>query len=294
MQPFKPLAAVLPAFMVAFLLSAPAKAENSKGLVLSYEMWQGGFQPFKIELRLNNSTSDYRAGFVAETSGVVGWAYPYRVQARSQGRNGGDRLWPASFQSAMRKPGDQRSRWITYRDGVPEPRFDPPRNGTSNDEPTGDQIAGTMDPVSGLVSVIDRVRKSGRCAGTAPVYDGKKLYLLHASDHGTRRLESTEYGVFAGEAMVCRVQVQRVAGFRKKKKRFGLQYMPKNLDILMAPVASGYGPVPVRMEGESDLGSIVIHLVSVGRDTEAWEAMAPNGGKKGRSNPDREGRPEHR
>ncbi len=294
MQPFKPLAAVLSAALAALMLSAPAGAQNPKGLVLSYEMWQGGFQPFKIEFRINNSTSDYRAAFLAETSGVVGWAYPYRVQALSQGRNGDDRLWPASFQSAMRKPGDQRARWITYRDGMPEPRFDPPRNGTANDEPTGEQIADTMDPVSGLLSVIERVNKSGRCAGTVPVYDGKKLYLLHANDRGTRRLEASKYGVFAGEAMVCRVHVQRVAGFREKKKRFGLQYMPKSLDILMAPVAQGYGPVPVRMEGESDLGGIVIHLVSVGRDTEAWEAMAPKSGKRDRTNRSFRDGPEHR
>ena len=133
-----------------------------------------------------------------------------------------------------------------------------------------------MDPVSGLVAVIDRVRNGGRCAGVTPVFDGKRAYNLHAVDRGTRHVKSNDYGVFEGKASICRLSVEKVAGFRKKrKKRFAVQYLPENLDIWFASAVPGHGPVPVRMEGRTDLGGVVIHLVKVDRDPKIWEAMLP-------------------
>ena len=296
MRSLKPFAVMIALLAATAVLAGPARASVERGIVLSYEMWQGGLQPFKIEFRIADSKTGYRAALLAETSGVVGWAYPYRVQSLSEGRFSRDGLNPDSYRSTMRKPGKERLRWINYgTDGRPEAGFDPPRKGTSDDEPTEAEIAGTVDPISGLVAVIDRVRDSGRCAGVVPVYDGKKVFHLQVTDQGTKRLESNEYGVFNGKATVCRVQVKRVAGFRKKKRnRFGLRYLPEDLDIWFAPAVAGHGPVPVRIEGKADLGQIVIHLVKVDRNPSTWEAMLPKDRTKGRPEARENERSNHR
>jgi hypothetical protein len=57
---------------------------------------------------------------------------------------------------------------------------------------------------------------------------------------------------------LCRVVVNKLAGFRDRGGEGGL---PAIINVWLASVADSEPMVPVRLEGKSALGNMIIHLV---------------------------------
>lgn len=242
-------AVLVPALLPAVLAPPSARAaETGRELTLAYEMWKGGFHGLSFEARLFQSRAAYRIAFSARTEGLIGWLYPYRVETRSAGLVGDAGIRALSYRSESRSRGKERRRMVRYLvDGPagPDDRRDP-------------RAAGTQDPASAVFAVIEAFARAGRCEGVVPVFDGKRRYDLVLSHLGQATLRPSRYALYSGPAVLCRVRMTRHSGF--KKKRAG--GFPSEIKLWLAPAVEGGPALPVRLEGKSDLGSLVVHLVA--------------------------------
>ena len=254
----------LPLLLVAVLAAAlPFKsgfAEAPKSLLLSYDMWEGGLHALSLETRMKRGESTYSVKFSARTRGLAWLVHPFSLRAQTDGVADEHGLRPLHYRSTSEKRGKTRRQEITYReDGSLNVHREPKKAGKRKNRVPEDMTSGTLDPASALLSVIEAFARVGRCEGSMPVYDGRRRYDLLVTPAGLRDLKAKGYGMYSGPATVCRIAVEQLAGFKKKKR--GKNRFPSVIDVWLAPVAGNDLAVPVRLEGKTDRGQMILHLV---------------------------------
>lgn len=248
------LSAVLPA--------ATGAAETPGRVSLSYHLWEGGLHAFSFETRLDRGDDTYSVKLAARTEGLVKLLYPFKLSARTDGIADEDGLRPTHYRSTSKKRGKKRRQDITYlNDGSLEVRVEPQKDARREREMPEMLKTGTLDPASAVFSIIEAFTRVGRCQGSIPVYDGRRRYDLVVTELGARDLQPSSYGIYSGPATVCQVAVEPLAGFKKKNKKRSDRAIPSTVRVWMAPVAEGEVAVPVRLEGRTDMGRMVLHLV---------------------------------
>ena len=236
------------------------RAEVPESLSLSYDMWEGGLHALSLETRMNRGKSAYSVKFSVRTRGLAWLVHPFSLKAQTDGVADEHGLRPLHYRSTSEKRGKTRRQEITYLDdGSLDVRREPKKNGKPKNRVPEDLTLGTLDPASALLSIIEAFARVGRCEGSIPVYDGKRRYDLLVTQGGSRNLKSKGYGMYSGPATVCRIAVEQLAGFKKKKNRKGR--FPSAIDVWLAPLAGGEPAVPVRLEGKTDRGKMILHLV---------------------------------
>lgn len=254
----------------AMLSGAATAAEAPRSYSLTYDLWQGGFNALVLETEIKNNGTGYRAEFEAHTNGLVGFFYPYSVEARSSGLASDPFLEPQSFRTDSVKSGKKRRQEIVYRDdGSLDVRHDPPREFKKRERVPKALMLGTVDPISAVYSVLATVERLGSCEANVPVFDGRRRYDVQVSQGGQVDLAPSKYGIYSGPTTLCHVSVQRLAGFKTKKSA---SHLPVTLDVWLAPIIEGAPAVPVRMEGVNSLGHMVVHLASTSSEKSARQA----------------------
>ena len=103
-------------FLVGLVwLFATASASASERLVLSYELWKGGFHALDLKAGLMQGSESYSVDFSARTRGFIGWIYPYLLEGEAGGKLGATGPQPAQFASLARSGDPERRRAISYR-----------------------------------------------------------------------------------------------------------------------------------------------------------------------------------
>ncbi len=246
----------------AILPAATVSAEAPRSISLSYHLWEGGLHAFSFETRLNRGDNTYSVNLSARTEGLVELLYPFKLKARTDGIADEYGLRPTHYRSTSKKRGKKRRQDITYlNDGSLDVRIEPEKDAKRLAEMPETLTFGTLDPASAVFSIIEAFTHVGRCEGSIPVYDGRRRYNLVVTQVGERTLRPSSYGMYSGPATVCRVAVEPLAGFKKKKKKRSNRAFPSTVKVWMAPVAEGEVAVPVRLEGKTGMGRMVLHLV---------------------------------
>jgi hypothetical protein len=112
-----------------------------------------------------------------------------------------------------------------------------------------------------LLSFLRTVGREGRCAGTWPVWDGRRRFDIAVADAGEAQLEASDAAIYAGPALRCRVTFTPIAGFRRPVD----EIEPRPALVWLGPVAGSTLPVPVRAEAETEWGTLTVDLVDDGR-----------------------------
>ena len=260
MSKFRIRGLLLAALLAAALPFEAASAEAPGSLSLSYDMWEGGLHALSFKTRMNRDESNYSVKLSVRTRGLAWLLHPYSLKAQTEGVADETGLRPLHYRSTSEKRGKTRRQEINYLDdGSLDVRIEPKKNGRRKNRVPDHLTFGTLDPASALYSIIEAFARVGRCEGSIPVYDGRRRYDLLVTQAGARTLRSNGYGMYSGPATVCRIAVEQLAGFKKKKRRAGR--FPSTVEVWLAPVAAGEQPVPVRLEGKTDRGHMVLHLV---------------------------------
>jgi hypothetical protein len=122
---------------------------------------------------------------------------------------------------------------------------------------------GTIDPVSVLVAANHAVTKGDRpCSGKAPVFDGRRRFNLVMVDDGVAAVEPTQYSVFSGPAVRCRVTMERLGGFMSNP-RFNAEAENRVHLLYLARFGERGLWFPVRLESESTYGNVVGHMIAI-------------------------------
>ncbi len=250
---------LLAAVMTAVLPIKTSTAEAPKSLRLAYDMWEGGLHALSLETRMKRGENAYSVKFSVRTRGLAWLVHPFSLKAQTEGVADQHGFKPLRYLSTSEKRGKTRRQEITYRkDGSLDVHREPKKSGKRKNRVPEELTSGTLDPASALLSIIDAFARVGRCDGSIPVFDGRRRYDLRVTSSGTRDLKAKGYGMYSGPATVCRISVEQLAGFKKKKKRKGR--FPSAIDVWLAPVAGDIA-VPVRLEGKTDRGKMILHLV---------------------------------
>lgn len=254
-----------PALILLLCATAlPARAAPGP-LTLRFEGYGSGLPLLEASLRLDRQEGRYAVHVSARGNSLVdlltGWSY----EAEARGLLAGAAPRPESFRSERRLRGRHRAMRLSYGPGggvqveaVPEQS--PEDAGAVPPE----HRPGTLDPVSGVFGVFTAAAAQG-CAGTFPVFDGRRRYDLRLSEGERVVLPPGRNGRYGGPALRCRVTMHPVAGFESDRDEgdFFEYGQDREVTAWFAPAGPGGEILPVRMQTELAWSNFILHLVSV-------------------------------
>ena len=252
----------LTAGVVLAALAAPsADADPAAGMALDYRLYVGGLHALSLTTRLSGSSEadDYHMAVSARTDGLVARIIAASYVAEANGTTAGAVAMPARFRGTANDEDEgERSVTLTWSDSVPTVVFDPAAE--APDTPLGDDlIAGTVDPTSAVLTLMQTLAANGSCEARIRVFDGKRRYDMVSRHGGDWLLKATDYNAYGGPASECVVAIERLAGFRKRRLA---QRYPSEFSIYLGRVRDDLPPVPVRLHTSNLFGAIRVHLVA--------------------------------
>ncbi|WP_207476393.1 DUF3108 domain-containing protein [Arenibaculum pallidiluteum] len=267
-------------------------------LRLDYGIHLGGIRALTARLDLALAPTGYGIDLDIQPVGLFRALAPWRSSAVVSGALvsgepvpdsaapsrgiGASPLEPRSYRLTDSWRGDAKIVTLSYdgRGGVEamtEPRREDER---SEDERVPVELTrDTYDPLSALLALVARTAGGQACDSAVPVYDGRRRYEMRLVPRGTQEIAKTSHSVFGGPAQRCEVRQTLVAGKPWKKRVFDPEASRRTPPaLLVAPLAPGSMPVPVRIEMESALGTLVVTLENVDRTVQTAELPEPAAG----------------
>jgi hypothetical protein len=275
------LAALLLGLVATPTLAAPEAAARgateasahvaSPELDLQYDVYYSLLHLLTIESRTKVEPDVYSLESRMETVGLLGALFPWTYRSEVHGRIDGVKLEPDVFSSHSEIR--ERVQQVSLRYGAGGPQVDEltPFDGSflgqayTRDEVPAALRAGTIDPLTEIVSVSRQLARGEGCAGVRNVFDGLRRYDVVYQDLGETDLASSSYDAFSGRARECRSVLKPIAGFWRSKDE--QQDAETSITAWMMPPRPGLEPVPVRMSVEGERGTLSIHLTKVSSAT---------------------------
>ena len=232
---------------------------------LAYKLYVGGLNALNFDTRVALGDGGYDIRLQARTSGWIGSLWPFVLEGRAEGARGeAGALQPARFATAN-VWGDNGKRWVRMdypaADGPPEVTAEPEPSQDDRSVVPAEARSGTRDPISAIYGLI--LGSGAVCAGTQQIFDGRRRYDVSAENLGAAEVPESSYAIYAGTATKCRITVQKVTGFWEKyesKRRY-----PDKIDVWLARVAEDLPPLPVRIETDTLVGALRVHLSEITR-----------------------------
>jgi len=260
----------IPIYLIALFFSAvsftlPGRAGSDvarlQRLELAYNIYLGGFLAGSIDVTIASDGKRYRINNVARSHGVLDFLVNFRRQNDVMGQIIEHAAMPSEYAASGVWAGEARSVLVNYSDAKGL-RFTARPNALEDErEPVSPKLlSGTVDPFSALYQAILRYEEGKKCDGTSKVFDGRRRYDFLFAAVASRPVAGP---LFSGSAYVCRVRQIPIAGFAK---RAWLPHLmrPEWTDIWVAKVQDGLPALPVRLEADAGLGSMVVKLMAIG------------------------------
>jgi len=225
------------------------------------------------DVRMDVRRQSYDMKLDAGTEGFIGTLFPWRATIRTNGGTQGGHFRPRSY-----------TEHSTWKDGlkVTEMRYDAQGraikmvtkvdDGRAEEQAVDDVLArNAVDLLTGALVMLQSVKVKGRCAGSFPIFDGKRRYNITLTDAGEEMVTPSQYSSFRGLARRCTLRVDPVAGFKKKDEKRGWLAVQNHTEarhmlptLWLARARGAATAIPVRMEIASAYGSVVAHLMDGG------------------------------
>ncbi|MFT5180131.1 MAG: hypothetical protein ACI8S3_000002 [Alphaproteobacteria bacterium] len=236
----------------------PAATLAGDGFRLSYDVYKSGFRALSLDFDVALDGDGYRTDARLESAGIIGLLFAWRLDAVSKGQMQNASVVPQDHRFANHWRGRVRTVEIGYEAGVPsQVRAEPPYGEDAKRAVSADLLPGAVDPMSAVTAIVLENATGALCRPTTAVYDGRRRYDAQLTPLGAKILKASNYAPYAGPAEGCRLNFQRIAGFKEGDDR--MQKM--SIDIWLADVGAGRGKVPVRLELNTPWGVGFAHLV---------------------------------
>ncbi len=255
--------ALLPAILVTSPTMSLAVSESDtkeKVLSLDYEAYFGGMHVGSGRANIAVEKDGYRVDGLARARGILDWYSGWRGKAQSYGdlRNWADPA-PKVHENMGNWKGEDRAIKLTFLgDGeIDVEQESPPDENELTPIPEG-ALDNTIDPISALVGMSGVLAEGGACEGELKLYDGRRRFDLAMTDAGTRIMAPNDYNIYEGEARVCRVEINRIGGFRIEQSQYSKT--ARDRTVLIAQPFAEAPPIPVRVDVQTAFGTLVVHL----------------------------------
>ncbi|WP_249193680.1 DUF3108 domain-containing protein [Gluconobacter wancherniae] len=258
---------LLGAFSAAALClgSLPASGQEANASTVAsegptgsdYAVYVHGLHVLNVSASYQLQPWGYGATTHLESAGFASWFLKMRITTQAQGHFTENRISPISYESSGFSRGTVRHVKLVYHDGTPSVEILEPRENDREQVPS-DQLAHTVDTLSGVAHLLHTLTTTGKCNGTEMVFDG--LRLTHMTIHGpvTDAIPQDHGELYSGPALRCDFIGQQVAGFVKDSPNRNKMSQPKPGAVWFKQV-DGFGLVPVRIEIEHPkLGHVTV------------------------------------
>ncbi|HZH26313.1 MAG TPA: DUF3108 domain-containing protein [Azospirillaceae bacterium] len=263
------------AVLVTVLLPIGSARARAEGMRLDYNVYVGGVSAAAVSFELRTDGRRFATASSVKTHGMIGFLFPWESRSEADGRvdaqRGGHAYLPARNTVASSWNGKARTLVALYDNAgtIVKVEETPPETDPREPVPS-DLRRGTTDLVSGIMGLLDRIAAGGACNGKLPVFDGKRRFDVHLADAGMAHLKANRWSAFQGDARHCVLRFKTLAGkpvggertrFWKTVDAQGFQGWPMSVHI--APAGPGGRQIPVRLETDGPLGTILVNLASV-------------------------------
>jgi hypothetical protein len=248
------------AFAAAFG-AMPVAASAQGRLDASYSVTLAGIPIGKGDWTIDISDTHYTATASGKTTGLMHVLTGGQGETSAHGTFANGQLQSATYLSNITSHKKLDSIRLVVDDGnVKETKIDPPTDPDPERVPITDaQQHGIYDPMS---ATLTRVPGTGdvvsqeACQRTVPIFDGRIRYDLQMS---YKRMEQVKIDKgYAGPAVVCAVYFTPIGGY--VPSRMAIRYITKmrDMEIWLAPIAGTRVLVPIRAQGPTPLGPVVM------------------------------------
>lgn len=262
---------LLSAAIFSVLSMGSAHSAQSHDLSIAYEIYTGGLHTMSATMNMAMDKDDYAIDMIAKPRGLVGRLLPWKGKYQSHGLVKNGYLQPKQHRktSSWRDETDltilqynshgtlTKANRIETKDGETVRSYDHVFE--------KELVSNTVDLMTATVHMLQNVTDGKTCDTSIPVFDGKRRFNMVFTQEGTPVLQSSRLNKYNGASVKCTVEIQPVAGWKKKKRGY--------LRIQEASRAKGFLPtiwigqayeggpmVPVRMEIRSEYGAILMHF----------------------------------
>lgn len=261
----------LPCLMASFAIATAVRADR-----LRYDVFVGGVHAAEVSAEVGLDGTRYAMGIQGRTRGMTDWLLSWRLSAIVEGDRAETGVNPAYQKAISKFRGEARSTDIRFGEGkILGWSVTPPEEPDNDRTPvTLEDTRGAVDMMSGLLGAFFEA-SDGRCPQQARIFDGRRRSDLLFQDMGETKLKRTSYGIYEGDVFVCRMTVDRIAGYLKRETEWNkAEDRAKPTTIFMQQIAGGLPPIPVRIESDLTMGQIVVHLVGID-GSDQWPKLAP-------------------
>jgi hypothetical protein len=257
--------------------ASPVRADVPIDLTLEYEAYFGGMHVASARTQIYRDATTYHIEGKARARGLLDWYSDWKGQVSSRGQvEEGLKVEPNTHVNDGVWRGKERRNSLTFNpDGTVDVTRDAPEEDDIVTPVPKDSIPGSIDPITAILSLSGLIQQGEQCQGTVPVYDGRRRYDMSVTPDGMRTFERNDYTVFSGEAMACRLEFDRIGGFREQTSNKYTKTAHNRLVWVASPFPDTL-PIPVRVEVDTDFGTLIVHLTAARfRDQEV--ALDPGG-----------------
>lgn len=251
------------AFLISLLCAGTAAAQEPRSFRAAYDVYTGGLQVVELGIDLSLAASRYEVLTRIKTRGMYATLFPWEQVSKASGQVDASKVAPLRYEQRGTFRGTPRTVDIEYRNGqVSAFRIEPPPAEDNDREPVErDALAGALDPLSGIISVLMQVDRGGACNGRYDGFDGRRQFSIEFTDRGVEKVEAGRPLVYSGDARGCEFVYRQTGGFvRRVTWGPDRQRIPQAGRAWLASAINGAPVVPVRIEIDSNWGRTIAHL----------------------------------
>lgn len=228
-----------------------ARAEQPTVTKLSYAVYAAGLNVLQFEARVDLDPAAYRIDVHFTTTGMFGFLFPAHSDSYAHGVWSGLRPVPAAYVSTGNTRGKDRRVAVDFSGGKVAVRdlMPLPQDDNHIAVPPGREQA-SMDTLSGLAYIIRSVASTGRCDGTARLFDGRRVMEATVTTAGREILPRDDRSAFAGATTRCDIAGRITAGFLKDDNEDERNRIHES-QAWLAEILPGTPPLPVRIVFET-------------------------------------------
>ena len=249
---------VLCPLLLAGVAASSAAAAEPRKVDLGYAVYIGGIDAVDVTIGLLLDDDSYRLDLTTEVSGLIRLVLPWSLQVRTEGRVRAAALVPDTAHTESTWRGKRRWTTLEFRDGLPAIVDSGPK--PKRIEVPEEHLRGAIDATSAILTAARATARPGSCSIRVPVFDGRSRFdaVFEAFQEGT--LRRTGHSAYSGKAVPCDLGIEVLHGRRKKSDYGGLAGGERTMTFWFARLFDGVQPLPVRIEHDTDLGGVIVHL----------------------------------
>ena len=253
--PSPPLRAILLALLALASLSSPGHADEQ--ITTRFEVVGfAGINILTLHSRTEESGGRYAITVDYATKGMANVLDSVSSHSEVHGRLVPGSAQPDWFRNDTRHAGvDRHSRVDYHPNGTIDSGVIPP---LSPPIPLA-AMAGTVDNLTAYLRLQRQLARTGSCALSARVFDGRHAYDLIFTDAGREALTPSGGQKFSGSTIACRMRRQYLPGVVQPDKDEGARAGT----IWYARLVPGDLMVPVRMQLDTQFGTVDAYLAEL-------------------------------